>query len=607
MKESLTLLHAQNVPSSSEVRGRIDARIVEEVRRHKDSFTMGRRALEELSRRILDELQYPEHYLPWVMVLLGSEFWKEQIRAVPFSKRILLLPHCMRDTERCPAHYDEVELNCLGCGACALAELKQYAESLGYTVLIAEGTPVVMQSILSGQADAILGVGCLKSLERAFEKLRLVGIPAAAVPLLTSHCKDSQVELDRVRAMIEIPCDAAETRETPLPPSHFAPNWLHLLRGAARFCARENFAKLFPRSGNKATGPGSNLIAMTDEIARDYLDCGGKYFRPFITLAVYDALTGAHGTQSDGPEHIDAFPEPVKRIVVAIEIFHKASLIHDDIEDDDPYRYGRQTLHHTYGIPSAINLGDYLLGLGYRLIALQGKELRQHGIERGGEIVAEILAKLGEAHTKLAEGQGAELFWRRESEKPLSPAEVLTIYALKTSPAFEAALFAGLRLGLGVSGADADQLEKLETPLKKFARYLGIAFQIRNDLDDWSPKEFNKKTAARDVSADRPTILRSLAGETLHGPEREKLYALLQYLRQQETLEENAKAPEEKLTRVLEEIHLLYTQANVFHRAEQLIEKYAARARDAAEAVEHEPLRRFLLHLFEPLTCVSQL
>ena len=74
-----------------------------------------------------------------------------------------------------------------------------------------------------------------------------------------------------------------------------------------------------------------------EAIAYDWLAQGGKRSRPFITLAAYDALKGAPGTLS--AEGLD-LPDGVKRTALAIETFHKASLVHDDIEDDDTFRYG---------------------------------------------------------------------------------------------------------------------------------------------------------------------------------------------------------------------------------------------------------------------------
>ena len=130
----------------------------------------------------------------------------------------------------------------------------------------------------------------------------------------------------------------------------------------------------------------------------------------------------------------------VRRAAISIESFHKASLVHDDIQDSDEFRYGRPTLHIAHGVPTAINVGDFLIGLGYRLVSRDTEAL-------GAAAAADILNKLADAHTKLSEGQGAELVWRDSRDKRLSPNEALKIYALKTAPAFEAAMYCGLRFG----------------------------------------------------------------------------------------------------------------------------------------------------------------
>ena len=67
-------------------------------------------------------------------------------------------------------------------------------------------------------------------------------------------------------------------------------------------------------------------------------------------------------------------------MALAIEALHKASLVHDDIEDDDEFRYGRPTLHRVHGVAQAVNVGDFLIGLGYRLIA--GEMGTGHGLRR---------------------------------------------------------------------------------------------------------------------------------------------------------------------------------------------------------------------------------
>ena len=181
---------------------------------------------------------------------------------------------------------------------------------------------------------------------------------------------------------------------------------------------------------------------------------------------------------------------------MSIETFHKASLIHDDIEDNDQYRYGAETLHVKYGVPTGINVGDYMIGLGYRMVSGSRKEL-------GAEAAADILECLASAHQRLAEGQGAELIWRDGGDRGLKPIDALKIYALKTAPAFEAAFYCGLRL--------AGPCEEYNQPVKAFARNLGVAFQILNDLKDWEHDEENKKSIGGDLLGGQADVVVSFS------------------------------------------------------------------------------------------------
>src|SRR5207244_6345836 len=105
---------------------------------------------------------------------------------------------------------------------------------------------------------------------------------------------------------------------------------------------------------------------------------------------------GAPGTLAENGAQLT---DSVRRTALAIETFHKASLVHDDIEDDDTFRYGQETLHRRYGISTAINVGDYLIGLGYRLVSRSRQDI-------GGDCAADILDRLADAHLKLSERQG---------------------------------------------------------------------------------------------------------------------------------------------------------------------------------------------------------
>ena len=516
------------------------------------------------SLTLLQQLGLGEQYLGFTLVCLANEFWREQVAAVPFHRRLMLLPHCLKNAEGCPADYDEFGLDCVKCGACSVADFKTKAENLGYKVLVSEGTPIVLKIIVSGHVDAIVGVACLNVLEKAFDKILLSGIPCVATPLLSSNCKSTSVDDDWVFQMIDLKSAPAPQRTK---------SYVHLMRAANGMFEDPELARLAPRS--RSQGKATDPLAQHESIAYDFLAKGGKRSRPLITLAAYDALNGGKGTLSaDGLN----LPDPVKRTALAIEAFHKASLVHDDIEDDDAYRYGALTLHRQHGIGTAINIGDYLIGLGYRLVSRERKAL-------GAETAADILDKLADAHLKLSEGQGAELLWRDASDKALAPIDALKIYALKTAPAFEAALFSGVRL--------AGSAEKYEKAVTDFSRHLGVAFQIINDLKDWAGDEDNKLLTGQDVLAARPTLLLALALEALSATEKGELLGLISAAR------EHSSADDTVAVDTVERVRGLYRKANVFAKADALVEKYRARAEVIADEIEPAEFRELLYYLVD--------
>jgi len=543
------------VPQTRELRDQIRTAAAAFARPLDRAAGLTRALLEQLGEELLRQLGQPESYLGFAMVCIANEFWREQVMAVPFARRLMLLPHCLKNAEGCPADYDEFGLDCRVCGACSVADFKTRAEDLGYKVLVSEGTPIVLKIIVSGHVDAIVGVACLNVLEKAIDKILLAGIPCVAAPLLSSNCKSTSVDNDWVFELIHL--------QTPLqgPKSR---SYVHLMRAAYSACEEPELSRLAPRS--RASAKPEDPLAQHEAIAYDWLAQGGKRSRPFITLAAYDAMKGAPGTrEAQGVQ----LPDAVKRVALAIEAFHKASLIHDDIEDDDTFRYGRETLHRVHGVGTAINVGDYLLGLGYKLVTRDRKEI-------GGEVAADIAAKLSEAHLRLAEGQGAELLWRDANDKSITALEALKIYALKTSPAFEAALYAGIRLA-----GDAEPLEKT---IHDFCKNLGVAFQILNDLKDWQGDDDNKLLAGQDVLAARPTLLLALA---LESPHREELTILLH--------NPQGLSPEQRVERV----RSLFTRAGVFVKANALIDKYRVKSEAIADEVEPIELRELLYYLVD--------
>ncbi len=543
----------KQVPQETGVRERLRAVACEVACALERVNTLSREDLEALGHQTLALAGEGTEHLGFAMVAVSNVFWREQFEAVPTSRRLLLLPKCLRDPVACTGTFDSVGLHCAGCGACEIAGLKAWAEELGYLVIVAEGTSSVIMRVLEGDADAILGVACMDSLEKSFQTVTDLGVPNQALPLLYDGCEDTEAEIALIVELMESTGAAAEeATHSPLP----------LLRETVSMFEPARLADLL--AGQVLEGAlFADPLTATDAIVTDWMAEGGKRLRPFVTMAAYAVVT--HGAQALEPDADAAtlVPDGIRRVALAIEAMHKASLVHDDIEDGDAFRYGRPTLHTTWGIGAAINAGDHLVGMGYGLVAQETAEL-------GGECVADIVAKLSHAHLELCRGQGAELLWQREP-RPLRAVDALAIAARKTAPAFEVALYAGLR----AAGAEVD-----EALLHRFSLYLGEAYQALNDLDDWHADADNKVSLGRDVLAGRPTVLRAFASEAGAW----------------DALEEWTGSDDSE--QVVARVRAIYTETGAFDKAERLVARLrekALEAADAAEPVALAELMRFLV------------
>ena len=216
------------VPSVSALREQIRQACVELAAGLDKSLPLDRQQMETMGRAILARLGQGDQYLGWTMVMLASAFWRDQVAAVPTTRRLFLLPHCLRQAETCPGLYDETGLDCGDCTACSIADYRRKAEEKGYQVLVAEGSPAVMRLIVSGEADAIVGVACLNVLEKAFDKILLAGIPCMAVPLLSSDCRNTSVDTAWIDEMLTV------VRPEPVKATR---TYVHLMRRLRAFSA----------------------------------------------------------------------------------------------------------------------------------------------------------------------------------------------------------------------------------------------------------------------------------------------------------------------------------------------------------------------------------
>src|SRR5437773_6462307 len=359
----------KNIPQTTAERNRLLQSIRHYVAEYNPVPPLPVEQLKEHADRVIALLKCEAIYRDYIGVLINNELWRETLCSLPYELRLLLLPKCLRVESKCPAPFDEFGLLCKQCGLCSIQDLQSEAERLGYPVLVAEGSAIVMSLIQTGKIEAIVGVSCLSVLERAFPYMEAAAIPGVAIPLLQDDCIDTTVDLDWVWEYIHLTTED-KTRRLDL--------------GALRDEVEFWFS---PASVDLIMG---NAEGETERIARDWLKRAGKRWRPFLTVAAYQALRNDTGAQ---------LPDDIKKIAVAVECFHKASLIHDDIEDNDETRYGEKTLQAEYGVLVVVNVGDMLIGEGYRLIGSCAASPEQK---------AEMLLVAAQGQRQLCRGQGAE-------------------------------------------------------------------------------------------------------------------------------------------------------------------------------------------------------
>ncbi len=185
-----------------------------------------------------------------------------------------------------------------------------------------------------------------------------------------------------------------------------------------------------------------------------FLKMPGKKIRPLLVLSACEAVGGK-------PE--DALPA-----AVAVELFHDFTLIHDDIMDQDELRRGLQTLHVKYGNPTAILVGDLLIGVAYKVL------LRSPAAQ-----LKPVLDIFTDTLVKVCEGQALDEEFEKRAEVRVE--EYLDMIGKKTAWLIQTACALGAICG----GGNPEQVQHLS----RFGYAMGLAFQIQDDLLDFIADE----------------------------------------------------------------------------------------------------------------------
>ncbi len=179
-----------------------------------------------------------------------------------------------------------------------------------------------------------------------------------------------------------------------------------------------------------------------------------KGLRPALCVAVVRALGGRL--------------EEVLRTASVLELYHNAYLIHDDIEDGSLSRRGFPTLHVQYGVPIAINVGDAMLALTLRPLL---ENMQTLGMGKA----LRILETVAEMSMQSAEGQALELAWIRDGRWELRDRDYCRLVYKKTC-------WYTFIAPMAIGGIVAKLEPMAARQIRKFATYLGVAFQIRDDV-----------------------------------------------------------------------------------------------------------------------------
>lgn len=207
------------------------------------------------------------------------------------------------------------------------------------------------------------------------------------------------------------------------------------------------------------------LLASTTKYA---ISTGGKRLRPLIAILCSEMLGGDYFT--------------TRNMFLALELIHNATLVHDDIIDEDLFRRGEPSLFAKHGIKKAVLTGDALLSMGLMQASQTGKP--------------EVVGWLAETALKMVQGITVQ---NQFKHKLMSVKEYLHMNYLKSGSLFEAAAALG-----GIAGSNKpEDVAKLA----KFGKYFGNAYQIRDDIIDAFTPKGNEKSPNNDLLNGDPSLL----------------------------------------------------------------------------------------------------
>lgn len=210
-------------------------------------------------------------------------------------------------------------------------------------------------------------------------------------------------------------------------------------------------------------------VVLVNQLSAYIINSGGKRLRPLLALLV------ARACGYSGNKHID--------VAAIVEFIHTATLLHDDVVDESDLRRGKETANNVWGNQAAVLVGDFLYSRSFEMM-----------IDVGSMRVMEILAT---TTNTIAEGEVLQLLNCNDADT--TEESYMEVIHSKTAKLFEAACLIGAVL--------AELPEAHQTAMAKYGMHLGTAFQLVDDVLDYSASsEEMGKNIGDDLAEGKPTL-----------------------------------------------------------------------------------------------------
>ncbi|MBQ7631381.1 MAG: polyprenyl synthetase family protein [Paludibacteraceae bacterium] len=293
---------------------------------------------------------------------------------------------------------------------------------------------------------------------------------------------------------------------------------------------------------------------LQNEVFRHIRSRSGKQLRPLLVLL--------------SAQLCNPVTDKTLRTAVALEMLHTASLVHDDVVDASDMRRGIPSVHAQWNNKIAVLTGDFMLAKVIGLVA-EVRNIR----------ILEIVSQLGKS---LSSGEILQLHYQQSMW--IDEERYLQVITQKTAQLFQACAEAGAE--------SAGCTQRQRTALREYGRLLGLCFQIKDDIFDYSDMEEIGKPTMSDLRDGKVTLPLIIALQRAPKPEAEAIM-----LKGEELVANGFSAEEE--VRVLEEIKSFVLRFQGDEYAVQQMVAYKKQATEALSVFRDSEVKRSLIALLD--------